>query len=64
MSQRCPADRATSAPDRESQKGMLIRAGRSFACRTLSARPQIIESTFDRVRYGVYNQTEYRMLWE
>ena len=29
----------------------------------LRARPQIIESTFDRVRYGVYNQAEYRMLW-
>jgi hypothetical protein len=29
----------------------------------LRARPQIIESTFDRVRYMVYNQTEYRMLW-
>ena len=26
------------------------------------ARPQIIESTFDRVRYWVYNQVEYRML--
>ena len=29
----------------------------------LRARPQIIESTFDRVRYGVYNRAEYRMLW-
>jgi len=29
----------------------------------LRARPQIIESTFDRVRYGVYNRSEYRMLW-
>ena len=29
----------------------------------LRARPQIIESTFDRVRYGVYNQPQYRMLW-
>jgi hypothetical protein len=28
----------------------------------LRARPQIIESTFDRVRYWVYNQVEYRML--
>ena len=29
----------------------------------IRARPQIIESTFDRVRYGVYNRSEYRMLW-
>ena len=33
------------------------------ALRYLRARPQIIESTFDRVRYGVYNRSEYRMLW-
>jgi hypothetical protein len=41
----------------------VARKRRQGADLPVRARPQIIESTFDRVRYGVYNQTEYRMLW-
>jgi len=35
-----------------------------LASSVLRARPKIIESTFDRVRYGFTTSFEYHILWE
>ena len=49
---------------RDSRLGTKGGCGRERSHREdLSARPQIIESTFDRVRYGFTTIFPYHILW-
>ncbi len=45
------------------ERGERAGSGGCYAVARLRARPEIIESTFDRVRYGFTTDFPYHILW-